>query len=695
VEENILYKNMFEFYDEPIVVFDQESFIDCNMATIEILGLEKKSDIKNLHPLQIIPVYQPDGEPSLIKFQRKLQECINNESVTFEWVYKTIDEKEFFVEIFLKKIHIDNKDIFFAKWKKLEDIKILEKKIDKQELILSQRNNYIQKINEIVKNENISKEKLLDTLFLLNEYKNAIDESSIVSKTDKKGIINFVNDKFCKISGYTKDELIGKSHNIIRHPNMTKDFFKNMWKTILDKKIFKGIVTNRKKNGEAYYVDTTIIPILDNSENIVEFIGIRHDVTEIFEKERIIQEQFRDELTKLDNRQKLLKDIKTKMQPKIAIINIDGFRNINDFYGFEVGDRILKDFAKKLSNYKEVNFNIYRISNDIFAFLASGNYSMDRLKQNCEDLLKMVDDHSIKIDDHSFYLSLTIGLACNCLNEIITSNLLTRAEFALRVAKETNKNILSLDDNIDIYDKLRENKKLIKDLKDALQKDNLLVYGQKIINNKTDEIKYETLMRIKLKDDNILSPFNFLDQAKKAKIYLSMTRTLVKKACEYFKGTNIEFNLNLTLEDIKDQYTMDTIFDIVNKTGTAKQITFEIVESEGIEEFEGVNEFIKRAHDIGSKIAIDDFGTGYSNFEYTIKLNIDIIKIDGSLIKNIHTDDNIKLTVSTIVNFAKALNVETVAEYVHNKEVYKCVKDLGINYSQGYLLHEPQELVTL
>ena len=693
MKKNYLYKKMFEYYDEPIIIFNKNQFIECNSSTVKTLGLLSTEDIKSLHPLQIIPVYQPDGEASLLKYQRKLQECIKNDFIKFEWLYKTIDEKDLYVEVFLRKLIIDNKEVFFAKWKKLDDIKKLEKKLDKQKLLLSQKNEYIKKINGIVENENLDKEKLLDTLFLLNEYKNAIDESSIVSKTDSKGIITFVNNRFCEISGYKKEELIGKNHNIIRHQNMTKDFFKNMWKTLLNKEIFRGIIINKRKNAETYYVDSTIIPILDSNNNIIEFMGIRHDITQIFEKEKIIQEQFLDELTSLKNRQKLLKDLKNLIHPKIAIININSFRNINDFYGFKIGDSVLKNFAKKLLEYKTINLNVYRISNDIFVFLASGNFSINELKELCNDLIKNMAEEAIKIEEHHFYLSLTIGLACTCNNELISDNLLTRAEFALRVAKETNRSILFLDENIEIYDRLKENKQLIKDLRNALLKDNLLVYVQKIINNNTNEVKYETLMRIKLEDGSILSPSKFLEQAKKTKFYLSMTKTIVKKACAYFKNTDIEFNLNLTLEDIKDTNTMNYIFSTIIKTKTTNQITFEIVESEGIEEFEEVNKFIKNAKNLGCKIAIDDFGTGYSNFEYIIKLDIDIIKIDGSLIKNIHIDKNMELTVSTIVTFSKALNITTVAEFVHNKKVYEYVKKLGIDYSQGYYFHEPEELI--
>ncbi len=137
---------------------------------------------------------------------------------------------------------------------------------------------------------------------------------------------------------------------------------------------------------------------------------------------------------------------------------------------------------------------------------------------------------------------------------------------------------------------------------------------------------------------------------------------------------------------------MDFIVHTIEKTNTAKQITFEIVESEGIESFTEVSNFIKKVKKLGCKIAIDDFGTGYSNFEYIIKLDVDYIKIDGSLIKNINTDNNLYLTVQTIVGFAKALKIKTVAEFVHNEEVLNCVKNLDIDYSQGFFIDEPKEL---
>ncbi|MCT7506915.1 bifunctional diguanylate cyclase/phosphodiesterase [Aliarcobacter cryaerophilus] len=540
----------------------------------------------------------------------------------------------------------------------------------------------------------MEKKDLKHSYNFLLEYKKAIDESSIVSKTDKNGLITFVNKKFCEISGYEEDELIGKSHNIVRHPSMTKEFFNNLWKTITNKEIFKGVIVNKKKNGLVYYVDTTIIPILDENKNIEEFIAIRHDITKVYEQKKLIEEQFIDELTLLPNRQKLLKDLKDSKIQKIAMININSFRDINNFYGFEAGDLVLKKFSQILLDKISTNINLdlYRVANDVFAICTKNKDNLKEIRDICTNIIEYFSLHPILINNNSFYLSISIGVARNCKDSAVQNNLLSKAEYALRIAKKRDISILFLDENIELYNKLKENKKLIEELKNALISNNLLIYGQKLINNISKKEKYEILMRVKLEDGSILTPYSFLKEAKKAKLYLGMTRMLVKKACEYFKGKDIDFNLNLTLEDIKDQYTMDFIVNAMEKTNTAKQITFEIVESEGIESFTEVSNFIKKAKKLGCKIAIDDFGTGYSNFEYIIKLDVDYIKIDGSLIKNINTDNNLYLTVQTIVGFAKALKIKTVAEFVHNEEVLNCVKNLDIDYSQGFFIDEPKEL---
>lgn len=155
-----------------------------------------------------------------------------------------------------------------------------------------------------------------------------------------------------------------------------------------------------------------------------------------------------------------------------------------------------------------------------------------------------------------------------------------------------------------------------------------------------------------------------------------------------------QFNvsINITKEDILTPKTLHVLFSCIEKYKLQGKVTLELVETEGIEDSAEVREFLQKARKLDCLIAIDDFGSGYSNFEYLLRIAIDFIKIDGSLIKNIDTDLASRSAVQAIVNFAKSFNVKVVAEYVHNEAVYKEIKTLGIDFAQGFYLHEPSSL---
>lgn len=681
------YDLLFEKDIDPTLFMIGTEFIDCNQAALDMLKMSNKKELSHLHPSQISPTYQPDGQLSSKKADNIIAQCYENGFNRFEWIHKNLLKEEFWVEVTIKKVTRDNEDLLYISWRDIRKRKNKEHKIKNKNIELRNKNNYIQKINTILKNADKSNNNLLDTVFLLEEYKKAMDESCIASKTNTAGIITYANEKFCTITGYSREELLGQNHNIIRNPDTPKSYFRDLWETITNKNIFKGVISNRKKDGSIYYVDSTIVPILDNEGNILEYIGIRNDITSTYEKDDIITKQLTYDLTGLHNRQKLLEDLEDFPFPKLALININQFKDINDAYGIKTGDYILKEFSHRLNKIKTFNLKIYRLGGDIFGVLAYGNYRLEDLEKQCNDFIENLKEDALNHDNQALDISLSIGIATG------KEWLLPQAEMALMQAKEDSEELVIFDSSKNSTNILDEKIKLTEDIKEALKNDNILLYGQKITNNITHEVKYEVLMRMKNSEGKILSPFFFLEHAKKAKLYGNMTRTIIDKACNYFQDKDIHFSINLTLQDIKNKKTTDHLIEKVLTTKTNNHILLEIVESEGIENFEEVRNFIKKVKSIGCKVAIDDFGTGYSNFEYIIKLDVDILKIDGSLIKNINNDNNMYITVSTIVNFAKALGIETVAEFVHSQEVLDVVKELKIDYSQGFHLHEPEELL--
>lgn len=519
----------------------------------------------------------------------------------------------------------------------------------------------------------------------LNQYKLILDTSAIVSKTDLQGAITYVNDEFCKASGYTREELIGKKHSIIKHPDTSKEVFKKMWETIENKNIWSSTIKNRRITGESYYVKTVIMPLLDESEKIVEYIAARIDVTELIKKDRIIQEHFVDELTGLKTRTALLDDlqIKPNSYASLILINIDRFSDINDYFGYETGDELLKVFANKLQNDHNT---AYRISGDEFALLCEHELNDDR-RDEISSMLIDLETSEYQLFEESISIFLSCGVSYSRKSELYKL-----AHIALKKNRNSNEAVTYYNDNKDLEDKVKENLDVILRIKEGLKHDRFIPFFQGIVDNKTKKIvKYESLIRLKCDDGKVESPFFFLEHAKKSKLYTKLTQVMIEKTFEKFANLEYEFSINLLLQDIESPKVMKCLVDHLEKYQCGKRVVWEIVESEGIYNFDLVSQFITLVKSYGCKVAIDDFGTGYSNFSYLAKLDIDYIKIDGSLIKDIDTDLVQMATVESILHFARKVGIKTIAEYVENEIIYNHLCSLGVNFSQGYYFSKPQE----
>ena len=542
--------------------------------------------------------------------------------------------------------------------------------------------------------------KLTHNISFLDGYKMAIDETSIVSKSNPKGIITYVNKKFCDISGYSKQELIGHSHNIVRHPDMPKEAFKDLWKTIKSKKIWKGVVKNKTKDGGYYMVDATIIPVVDAHGEVIEYIGVRHDVTELEKSKEEIKKQKIDILTGLENRGQLLDDLKLMKKPILLYLNIDDFSKLNDFYGAGMGDNVLVHLAELL---KEIAINsgckVYKLYADEFIFLfEEGKLNRKNYHDILSEIINYIEIKTLECDAKSCVsLTLSAGVAFYSDSEDHV-DLVPNASMARKVAKLENKKFLLYSDTMRKDDDYANNIKWINKIKEALNEDRLTTFFQPIIDNKTGAItKYESLVRMIDIDGKVISPFFFLDIAKKAKLYTNITKIVIDKTFATFeKFPQYEFSMNITVEDIYDKEISAYIFEKLSEFPHPEKVIFEITESEEIKDYEGVNKFIAKIKSFDSKIAIDDFGSGYANFEHIISLNADFIKIDGSLIKNIDTSEDSRIIIEAIIAFSKKLGSKTVVEYVHNEAVYEKVKDMGADFSQGFYLGEPAaELVSV
>jgi len=435
--------------------------------------------------------------------------------------------------------------------------------------------------------------------------------------------------------------------------------------------------------GELVYLEVHKAPLHDSNGKLIGTIGSGRDITaQVLLKKKNKQLVYYDQLTSLPNRQKILLDIANKAPTACVIFNIDEFKEINDFFGTENGDKILQDIANW---FLKLDFETYRIDGDEFAILYYEDISANIIKHNIENLLSLFEEELFHIEGENIHIRLSAGIAK------VKKRLLTKADIAVHYAKEHKIKVSIYEENANIEEKYKKNIAMATSIREALLDNRIICHYQPIMDIKSGEInKYETLVRMIDENNQLVPPLNFLNIAKKTKLYSHITIEVIHQACNTFQNREESFSINLSIDDIKDSHTVQEIISTIIKTKTASRIIFEILESEGIENYDEVTNFITQVKSLGAKIAIDDFGTGYSNFEHILKLNVDYIKIDGSLIKDIQKNKKQKIIVETIVEFARKVGSKTIAEFVSDESIFLSIKEIGVDFSQGYYTGKPE-----
>lgn len=395
-----------------------------------------------------------------------------------------------------------------------------------------------------------------------------------------------------------------------------------------------------------------------------------------------------DANTNLPNRFSLVETLVRESIYALGIINIDRFGDINEVYGIAIGDAILSKYGEwlrfKISAIK--NIELYKLGSDEYVLVAMDCDDLDDFTKFLEELIETTQKEIFVIEGIEIILTITVGVAR--ANERV----LEHATAALKEAKRKRHSLelfssefkLEQENNIAWYKRIKE----------AIEESRIVPYFQPIVNNESGKIiKYEALIRLIERDGSVISPYLFLDIAKKTKLYPELTKIMVDKVIAVFKNTNVPVSLNLSTQDLTNPDLADYLEHVIHENSVEKLIIFEILESEGIENYSSVSEFVDRFKAIGCRFAIDDFGSGYSNFDHLLKLNVDTLKIDASLIKNLPHDRNAQIFVQHICDFAHEMGIIVVAEFVANEAIYHQVKAIGIDASQGYYFYEPSSFL--
>ena len=395
-----------------------------------------------------------------------------------------------------------------------------------------------------------------------------------------------------------------------------------------------------------------------------------------------------DKVTGIHNRNAYMEKLREYESVSVILFDIVEFSSINSLYGIEVGDFVLKSVAKKMEEYieKDSSMSLFKVGTDQFAVMMKKILDREAY-QIAKEIIDTIENNGFKSDllKQPLNVQLQAGISSK------EPYLINSATVLKSIADDQHLKIGVYDSSYDNTIEIQQNILMVQKIKKCLLNDNVTLLFQPLVDLKTKQIvKYEGLVRLK-DDDEFISPYYFLALSKKAKLYTQITHEVIRKALEIIKVDNIDLSINLSIEDIYHNETQKFIMDMLaDDLEISKRLTFELLESDEIKDFKKVQRFIKNVKKYGCKIAIDDFGSGYSNYAYLIELDADILKIDGSLIKNLDKSENNQLVVKSIVEFAKLANIKTVAEFVENEEIESIIQHLGIDYGQGYYYSAPK-----
>jgi len=384
----------------------------------------------------------------------------------------------------------------------------------------------------------------------------------------------------------------------------------------------------------------------------------------------------------------------------IFLIDILYMKDLNAIYDFKNGDFIIKQLKHILKNktkelikkelQRKIHIKIKNTHADVFEILLCDNLSIEEIKNVKNLIYENIVSNNFKLIKNHSTINIDVTIGCAKSND---KYIKIYAEKALYNAKLNFLHYMYYDSFLYKNESVNEN--LLDVLNHSIDNNLVEPYFQAIMDNTNDEIvKYEALMRIFDKDGQIVMPNVFIHKAKKCRLYNKLMEIMIDKIIIYILEHKIHVSINLDYTDILNPHIKKVLVNKIRNNHIGQYLTLEILESEKVSNYDVVNDFINTVKKFGVKIAIDDFGTGFSNYENILNLNIDYIKIDGSLIRKI--DESIYLNlIKSIVLFSKQQNIKVVAEFVSDLKILRYVKNIEIDYSQGYHIGKPMSIQEL
>jgi diguanylate cyclase (GGDEF)-like protein/PAS domain S-box-containing protein len=515
--------------------------------------------------------------------------------------------------------------------------------------------------------------------------------------TDASGFIQSVNPSFCKLTGYSVEEALGQTPNLLSSGQHDENFYQQMWQRLQQQGYWQGEIWNKRKNGEIYPEWLSISAVRDENGIINQYAAIFSDITERKKREKKIHElAYFDELTGLANRrlfqdrleQALANAKRHDHQLAVLFLDLDLFKRINDTLGHQAGDEALRQVARRLQKASRAGESVARLGGDEFTMLVPECDGIEEIEKLAQRIVAQFE-LPFQIQHNELVLTTSVGISIYPQHGGTISELLKFADAAMYQAKESGRNKYSLYTN-SVGQRHDEALQLEQALRKALSQQQLEVYYQPKVALQTGQLhSLEALARWQDKELGQVPPQRFIAMAETLGLIQQLGQQVLRQVCyqlQLWGEQAVPVAVNISVMELADPGFLTQLTQILTETAINPQLLeLEITESCLLPERETqTRQVLQQLRQLGIRLAIDDFGTGYSSLSYLRHLPINSLKIDRSFIKSLPENTSDRQITSAIIAMANAMGLDVIAEGVETQAQQEFLLTAGCKFGQGY-----------